>query len=663
MIGFATLSLLSTWEKTATYDEPTHLAYGRQAILQGTFDRHLEPGSLQSYNSKMPVSILNAAVSVLLDRLPAAHSSPRLRLLLERMPTVLWGILGAIYIFLLARRFLGTPAASACFAFYLLEPNVLAHSSLITTDAACMGFFLAALYHFQSYLKDPDLRHVLVLGIVVGMAQAVKYTCLILLPILGILFILRQVLRRRGITTSVGAGPPIPIRRALLHLLVLALVVVLLINLCFAFEGTLHRLPEEAFDTQRFDRLDSVAGPLLKTIVAIGGHTLSILPLPYLQGLAMVLRDDRAGPGPHVYVLGRLTDHGVPWYYLVIGAFKIPLPLVLLLGASLVLMARRRFHEMGRLVLFLLIPAMIFFLYFSIGFNTQLGVRYILPVIPIVIVIGVGYITASLHGRRGRWLVHGLLGWQALSTLLFFPHYIAYTNELLIDKKYAYRLFCDSNLQWGQDEGLLRDYITRSSRRPLRVEPGAAVAGTIIVGVNELVGESHRIDYYIHERYAWLRDHFTPIDRIAHSYLIYEVAPEALIQLYDAARRPPRAGPFPRPITPRLPPWAEAAEPVPRLSLQIHHPIENGGGEGFVVNVKVESDTPRPEPWNLWFEEILKGGDRQLVGEPLLLEVGRGQSCFLRPRLSLSGRRGGALHGWIGIFPDRVVASAQAEVE
>ena len=58
-------------------------------------------------------------------------------------------------------------------------------------------------------------------------------------------------------------------------------------------------------------------------------------------------------------------------------------------------------------------------------------------------------------------------------------------------------------------------------------------AGRIVVPVNALVGVNRPP-----EEYRWLREHFTPVDHIAYSYLVYDVPKEMLPQGGGDSKRP-----------------------------------------------------------------------------------------------------------------------------
>jgi hypothetical protein len=91
------------------------------------------------------------------------------------------------------------------------------------------------------------------------------------------------------------------------------------------------------------------------------------------------------------------------------------------------------------------------------------------------------------------------------------------------DRKLAYRHLADSNLDWRGDQWYLIEYIRRHPG--VILDPRKPQAGRIVVPVNALVGVNRNP-----EEYRWLREHFTPVDHIAYSFLVYDVRKEMLPQ-------------------------------------------------------------------------------------------------------------------------------------
>jgi len=133
--------------------------------------------------------------------------------------------------------------------------------------------------------------------------------------------------------------------------------------------------------------------------------------------------------------------------------------------------------------------------------------------------------------------------WYFVSSIMIYPHYLAYFNEI-VTPDYGQNFLLDSNLDWGQDlKGLARyleknnikdkvylsywgnddpDYrnINYEFYRRIMDENGVCepVKGYIAVSVNHLIGmkeyESHCFD--------WLEG-YKPISKIGYSIWLYRI--------------------------------------------------------------------------------------------------------------------------------------------
>jgi hypothetical protein len=99
-----------------------------------------------------------------------------------------------------------------------------------------------------------------------------------------------------------------------------------------------------------------------------------------------------------------------------------------------------------------------------------------------------------------------------------------YFNEFLFDKRQAYKILADSNIDYGQSEGALNSYLT--SHPQAVYNPTTPTSGLIVVSVNDLVGVFGKP-----EQYTWLRENFEPSNTIAHTYLIYNISTEQIAEL------------------------------------------------------------------------------------------------------------------------------------
>src|SRR6185295_18699744 len=98
--------------------------------------------------------------------------------------------LGAVLaglVFLWARTLAGVPAAAAALFLCVLNPDVLAHSRLTTTDLPVTVFFFATVAAFERLTAKVTWPRLALTGLCLGCALASKYSAVALFPVLGAL--------------------------------------------------------------------------------------------------------------------------------------------------------------------------------------------------------------------------------------------------------------------------------------------------------------------------------------------------------------------------------------------------------------------------------------------------------------------------------------------
>jgi len=55
-----------------------------------------------------------------------------------------------------------------------------------------------------------------------------------------------------------------------------------------------------------------------------------------------------------------------------------------------------------------------------------------------------------------------LMGWYSLSSLMVFPYFLTYFNEIVGGPKNGYKYVVDSNLDWGQDFKRLKSWMEKN---------------------------------------------------------------------------------------------------------------------------------------------------------------------------------------------------------
>ncbi len=140
---------------------------------------------------------------------------------------------------------------------------------------------------------------------------------------------------------------------------------------------------------------------------------------------------------------------------------------------------------------YLALPPLAWLVVFSLVSNVQLGIRYVLPVLPFAFVWAGSLLreTGKRRGKRVSTTALTCLGATVLSTLLYFPDYIAYSNELVRPSS-AHLVMADSNLDWGQDHQAARVF---AREQGLAVDPPLPRTGRLIAGASRLAGEAFRV--------------------------------------------------------------------------------------------------------------------------------------------------------------------------
>lgn len=509
-IHFA-LCATSIRHKSLTHDEPAHFEYGLK-LLTGD--------STRFDDSKMPISALNAlAVAHELDA-----DAPSLGVTFEgtqraRLVTALFSVLLGLLVFHWARLLYGSLPALLSLLVYVFEPNILAHGALITTDLFSALVTTLTLYCFWRFTKEGAWKWGIGAAVFAGLAQITKYTCILLYPILLLILLVQ---RRHEIGRILRSKDWQAFRQATKRFLLVAglfvLVSLAVINVGFLFNRTFTPLRDYRFRSELFQSLQKL--PVLSSLPLP-------LPYPYLEGLDWV-RDieRRGGTSGNLYLLGeRRQNKGFPSYYLVAFLFKVPLGLQVLFALAVVRCLRRPSGSaFASSEVFLLVPFLAYFIYFSLFYRTQVGLRHLLIVFPLFLTFAGSLIRDwETWPKNARFGVAALALCQILSVLSYHPHYIPYFNELVWNRNLSYKILADSNLDWGQDQFLLQDFL--AANPGVINEPEKPVAERIVLRANLLTG------VFDPDRYAWLRDNFEPVGNLGYSYLLFDIGEKRLREL------------------------------------------------------------------------------------------------------------------------------------
>ena len=352
-----------------------------------------------------------------------------------------------LLIFFATREWFGTPAALIALTLAVFDPNLLAHSALVTTDMGVSFFFLASIYAFYRYVKHPSLVRLLLAGLAAGLLLATKHSGILLAPMLLLL-----------IGWEIATAPRGTRKRLALRLGgAFAVIVAIGVAVLWAFYGFRYaaRPAGLALSTSLADYVAPLSHFDGAAVMAIA--RLHLLPESYLMGLVDVKRMGQFYP---TFVFGRVYSRGQWWYFPAVILIKTTIGLLCLLALTAFAIFTGRPRK-GRELAFLLLPAA-FYLAVAMVSGMNIGARHILLLYAMAAILaGAGLAALAAQNRRWAWVGAALVLMHIGSALAVFPNDMAYANEAWGGPRNVYKLLSDSNEDWAQQLYQVKDWQDR----------------------------------------------------------------------------------------------------------------------------------------------------------------------------------------------------------
>lgn len=493
-----------------------------------------------------------------------------------RVPMVLLTILLGWLLFSWTKKRFGNTPALFALLFYAFSPTIIAHGRFVTTDiAASLGFFIG-LTAFLQFLESPTWKNLLWAGLAFGIAQLLKFSLFLLIPIQSILLIL----------WAVSAGYLSKKDRLVLFLklagktILIGILGILVIWLVYGYAT--WNYPQERQLRDAATILNSFGN---RTLVDIN---LGLIKQPllrplgeYFLGILMVVQ--RVAGGNAVYFLGEVNNGGSPWYFPVTYLFKEPLPLHLFTLIALVTafgaLIRTKEKSLAKTLVWMhahfaevtAFSFIAFYWAYSMRSTLNIGVRHLLPTFPfiyILVALGVsrwlhGVIWSSPRSWFGffkniyeryfkiipRYIAVGvLLLWLVAGTIAVSPHFLSFFNILGGGTINGYQYVADSNYDWGQDLKRLHAYMDEHGIQKInldyfgggspknelgeRFEPWWSARGAPASGEWFAISATFQMGAFgkptkgfirkPEDSYEWLRQ-FQPVGRAGTSIFIYQI--------------------------------------------------------------------------------------------------------------------------------------------
>jgi hypothetical protein len=520
LLIFLAEGALTLCHMSATGDETHYLGMGRYLLKQQRWDLDdalLQP-PLSYYLHSIPLLALPvndrqfeiADMNARGRAIMATYADDRI-LMLARVPILLLAAGLGLLVYFWGKQAYGGTGGLLALVGYVFNPVVIANSAQITPDLCLTAFSTLTIYLFWRYRNSPSFLASAMTGGALGLALLSKYSAVLLVVALLVLTLMFSLGRRFGKESLACSW-------RVWHLAIIFSAALLVVNAGYFFKGSFRPIAGNAFHSTLLKETARI--PLIRSIP---------VPLPHAFVLGMDLQHSVVENGFLSYLLGQKAEKGWVHFYLV--AFLLKTPAAFLLLVIFVAVKGR-----DRMQWILWVPAILFPFYFSV-FRLSRGIRYILPIYPLLCV-WVGQIALRVRNRELRpvlqWSLLVLLVWYAAAGLWIAPHSLAYISEFGGGPGNGANLLFESDFDWGQEMKGLNAYLKQKKIDrvklayfstadpahygikfdPLPCEtPPKPESGTIAASATVL---------QVWGCYDWLKK-YQPVDKVGYTIFIYNI--------------------------------------------------------------------------------------------------------------------------------------------
>lgn len=487
---------------------------------------------------------------------------------LARAPIVIISLLFGVFLFFWGRKLGGIITGLFALILYAFDPNVLGHNHFVTTDIGIAVAIGIAFYFFLQFIKVPSWTNALAGGLALGVAQATKFSAIILIPFFGMILITYPIIKYYKKDQNRWKTLGEYILKGTCSMIIMFFTI-WIVYIPVTYKMTSDVLPpiaEIKGQPEKYAR-----DKYLVDFINYANTNVASRPLAtYTQGLMQVL--GRVDDGNVTYFMGNVSSDASYWYFPFVFIAKQTLIHLFFYIITLTLFAivfvrsvhklftqkfisslnmfrafvLNRFHEI------VLGTFVIFYSYLSITGNLNIGFRHLFPMMPLIYILTSKTIIdsyKSLQNRKRKRIVRttfiALIITLVLSIINIYPYYMSYFNPLFGGPMNGYKYVTDSNADWGQDLKRLKIYLDEhpeidkirvnyfggddihnrigadkyilwwDSKRP--IEPGYYALTTFFIQ-ESLYNKSKAYD----DSYHWL-ENYAPIDRVGTSFFIYKI--------------------------------------------------------------------------------------------------------------------------------------------
>ncbi|MDA7979302.1 MAG: glycosyltransferase family 39 protein [Pirellulales bacterium] len=385
-----------------------------------------------------------------------------------RWACIPFSLIGAWAVYCWSRQLFGDVAGIAALTMWCLSPNILAHGQMITPDAGATSLGVLCCWRFWRWIPKPTWKNTLWFGLSLGLVGLTKFTWVILGPLLLVMWSVQKLGHRQSFENGAedsaqphvtSARPKLSSQRAKwIRFCVALLLAHQLILLAYAYDRVFQPLGEFEFVSDALKPNPKVRSGNIFRETWLGQIPVP-LPACYLEGIDVQKHEFARADRPS-YLAGKFRYPGWWYYYLYALGVKVPLGFWVIGVITVVCCITRKTQIASwQDQLFLLLPAVVILSLVSSHTGINRHMRYVLPVFPFVLIwISQAFASSSFRSKTFLTACAGLL-WAAGSSLWVYPHSLSYFNEAVGGPRNGHKHLINSNIDWGQDLLLLRDWV------------------------------------------------------------------------------------------------------------------------------------------------------------------------------------------------------------
>jgi len=415
------------------------------------------------------------------------------------------------FLFYWAKKIGGNFVALGTLSLFAFSPTFLAHGRLVNTDVGAVFGALIAIFFWLKFLENPTKPNIFLAGIAFGIAMVLKFSLILLIPFFVIITIIYPILKNKNWKSIIiYAGKAF-----------LAALIGLIFIIWPIYQFHIWNYPPEQ---QLRDTIADISGhplPLLRDINLWMAQREIFRPFAqYMRGVLMA--SQRTMWGNTTFFKGEISADSWLGYFPLLYLLKIPLAfhfftIFVLIGGAWrfwQILKNKSFFVIMRKNFILLAFCFWIAIYWAAALmgNLNIGLRHLLPAFPFIYILVMSGMVWSLSGlnkispklkKIAVSFVFLLFIWYIYSSILIFPHYLSYYNELAGGPKQGYKIAVDSNYDWGQDFYRLLSFIEKNEIEKIYID--------YFGGANE--------EYYLKEKYVPWRGLRDPDELPKGSYL------------------------------------------------------------------------------------------------------------------------------------------------